>query len=61
MSDSPLDKFLKEVAKDPFAKQALADTIAIGLFPVDGDNITFTREGVLWMQERERQLRIEAN
>jgi hypothetical protein len=51
------------VANDPFAKQALADAIAVGMLPRDPDTdlVTFTLAGLEWMKWREQQLRIEAN
>jgi hypothetical protein len=61
MPNETLTEFLREVAKDPFAKQALADTIEAGKFPMHGDTIGFTVEGLQWMENREAELRAQAN
>jgi hypothetical protein len=62
MSD-PLREFLTEVGKDPIAKQAFADAIASGNLPRDPDTdmVSFTPEGLAWMEQREIELRREAN
>jgi hypothetical protein len=50
------------VAGNPFAKQALADAIAVGMLPMDNNRIIhFNLPGLKWMEWREQQLRIEAN
>jgi len=61
--DKALEEFLREVAKDPIAKQALADAIASGNLPRDPDSdmVSFTLDGIRWMQQREQELRREAN
>jgi hypothetical protein len=59
----PLREFLEGVGKDPIARQALADAIASGAFPKNPDTgtITFTIEGLNWMERREEELRREQN
>jgi len=57
----PVREFFEEVAKDPFAKQALADAIESGAFPRTANGIELTPDGLAWMENREDELRREAN
>lgn len=57
----PLKEFLAEVAKDPISKQALADAIASGALPNENGTVSFTLDGLAWMERREAELRTQAN
>jgi hypothetical protein len=56
-----MKEFLAEVAKDPISKQALADAIAAGALPTENGVVSFSLDGLAWMERREGELRTQAN